>query len=242
MTLNDILIFFGQLVSAVMIIPIVMALTKWQYLDKSLKIFFCFCVASFTFAFLEQLLLWHTGKYWNELWEPIFTYWQIGDTNFLQILFYLRDFLFLGWFYSAVLYPRTIAKWIRFIAIFLSIANIINYIFIEGYIEPGVFNPTSDAMFSFLVPMIGLWYIYHDSAKIDLYKNPVFWISIGLILPNLLGLFMFFTADYIQKADFALYVKLMLFTNFFQIIGIILLTIGFAHAYYMRFFYPESSK
>jgi hypothetical protein len=46
----------------------------------------------------------------------------------------------------------------------------------------------------------------------------------------------------LQKEDYTLYVNLMLIKNFFEIIGIILLTIGFAHAYYMRFFYPEPSK
>lgn len=242
MTPNEILVFLGQVVSAVMIIPIVTALIKWSYLEKMLKIFLYFCVASFAFALLEQLFLWHAKKYYDEIWKPILTYWQIGDTNFLQILFYLRDFLLLGWFFSSVLYPLRVAKWIWLVSLALSLVCVINYIFIEGYIEPGFFNPTTDAMYSFVVPMIGLWYIYHGASKIDLYKNPVFWISIGLILPNLLGLFMFFTSDFIQKEDFSLYVKLMIFTNFFQIIGIILITIGFAHAYYMRFFYPESTK
>lgn len=236
------LLFFGRVVIATMVIPIIAAMARWHFFTKKLKIFFFFCLVTFLLSITEIVLIWHVRKYYPTFWKPILTYLEIKDTNFFQILFHLRDFLLLGWFYSKVLAPQKVSNWVGKGAVILSAMSIVNYIFVEGYSEPGLFNPTADAVFSFVVPMIGLWYIYHGASKIDMYKNPVFWISIGLILPNLLGLFMFFTADFIQKEDFELYVKLMIFTNFFQIIGIILITIGFAHAYYMRFFYPESTK
>ena len=239
---NDIIIFFGKVVSAVMIIPIVTALIKRKYLDRKLKIFLAFCIISFTIAVLEQLFLWSAKKYYYEFWKPILDYWEIKNTFFLQILAHFRDFALLGSFFSAVLYPGKVYKLVGLISIILAIASIVNYFFIEGYKEPGVFNPTADAIYCFIVPMISMWYLYHIDSKIAMYKNPVFWISLGLILPNLLGLFLYFTSDFLEGENYPLYVNLMLIKNFFEIIGIILITIGFAHAYYMRFFYPESTK
>ncbi|WP_373553708.1 hypothetical protein [Haliscomenobacter sp.] len=239
---NDIIIFFGKVVSAVMIIPIMAALIKWKYLDRKLKIFLAFCVISLAIALLEQLFLWSAKKYYHEFWKPILDYWEIKNTFFLQILAHVRDFVLLGWFFSTVLYPGKVYKLVGLISMILAIASIVNYIFIEGYKELGVFNPTADAIYCFIVPMIGMWYLYHNDSKIAMYKNPVFWISLGLILPNLMSLFLYFTSDFLQKEDYTLYVNLMLIKNFFEIIGIILITIGFAHAYYMRFFYPEPSK
>ena len=85
MSPNDILIFFSKIVSAVMIIPIIAALVKWQYLEKKLKIFFVFCVVTLAIALLEQLFFWSVKKHYNEFWRTILDYWGIKNTFFLQI-------------------------------------------------------------------------------------------------------------------------------------------------------------
>lgn len=242
MSPNDILIFFSKIVSAVMIIPIIAALVKWQYLEKKLKIFFVFCVVTLAIALLEQLFFWSVKKHYNEFWRTILDYWGIKNTFFLQILPHTRDFFLLGWFFSAVLPSGKARYLVQYFSLLLGVSCIINYIFIEGYKIAGVFNPTTDALFSFLVPLLSLWYLFQRDTRIEMYKNPVFWISLGLLLPNLMGLFLFYTSDYLQENVFTLYVNLMLVKNFFEIIGIILLTIGFSHAYYMRFFYPTATK
>lgn len=239
---NDILVFFGQITIVVMIIPIVTAIVYWKNLDRKLKIFFLFCCVTLFLSGTEIFLIWNVKKYYQEFWKPILDYWNIENTNFFAILFYLRDFILLGWFFSKVLRPLKIALWIKLISVILAILSIVNYVFIEGYLEPGIFNPTADAMFCFIIPMIGIWYVYCSDIKIEMNKNPVFWICLGLILPNLLSLFLYFTSDYLQAEDFSLYVNFMLIKNFFEIIGIILLTIGFTRAYYMRFFYPSATK
>lgn len=237
----DPLMFFSRIVIAVMTIPIIAAIVNWKKLDKSLKVFFVFCLVTFLISLGETIFIWHARSH-KEFWGPILEWWGIENTHFIQILAFLRDYLILGYFFKLILKPRPIANWVWVIALLLALTTTINYLFIEGYKNPGVFNPAADAIFCFSIPMVSLWYLYHSDTRIEIYKNPVFWISLGLILPNLMSLFLYFTSDYLQKNNYPLYVNLMLVKNFFEIIGIILLTIGFSHAYYMRFFYPTATK
>ena len=72
-------------------------------------------------------------------------------------------------------------------------------------------------------------------SKVPLVKNTYFWISLGLIIPNLIGLFLHFTGKKIETTDKVLFVKLNMVHDLFQIVGFILIAVGFYYARYTKY-------
>ena len=231
---NDLLILFGKISSVAFFFPIIIALIYRNYWNKSIFMVFIFCSVTFILNFLEVGFIWLTGTY-RKFFEPILTFWEIQDTTFLNITFIVKNFLLLSFFYSYIFPNEYFKKNIIRLGQFLTILVVINYIFIEGYKELGVFNPLLNSLFIIILPLIYLWYSQEYALRIPLGKNPYFWISIGLIIPNILSLFYYLSGDYINGADFILYCKFQIGKNLFEILGQILIAIGFYHSYYARF-------
>ena len=233
---NELLISIAGVNTWMMLVPIVVAIWQRRYLNRALKVFLYYCIASFLIAILEQTFIWATGEYYS-FFKPFLTRFKIGNTNFLQILFVLKNYIFLGWFYSIIL-PEKYSTILKYLAITLSIASIINYLFIEGHNAIGTFNPIAEAVFRFAVPTFYLWFLFRNLLYFPIRKNPYFWISFGLIFINLVALILYFLGDSIYEDNFALYAKIAITRNFLDIISLLFLSIGFWFASYIKYVEP----
>jgi hypothetical protein len=218
----------------VMIIPIIVAIVNYKDLNKILKIFFWYCVITFSLDISEHGLMWAVAHY-KSFFVPILNKWEIKNTIFFQILYYLKNFAFLGYFFYELLHSHKSAKWIKRVSIFLFISSIINYLFIEGYKDWGIFNPTMDAFFCFLLPLYYMWHLFNMNTKVPISKNPYFWIGLGLISTALIGFFLFLTQDKLEKTDLTLFYKLAIFKNCIMIIEQFLEAVGFYYARYTKY-------
>lgn len=229
---NDLLLFFARINIFSMLIPISCALIYKKYWNKPIKVIFGYCLITFLFNVGESSFIWACGVY-SHIIVPYLKMWNISNTIFLQIFFYWKNFLLLSLFYS-IIYPKNNKRVYLYIGILLTVLVTINHMFLEGFREIGVINPTSNAIFIVVLPLIYLWVSQKESLRIPLSKNPYMWISLGLFLPNLIGLFLYISGDYLYKIDFALYSQLHTMKNGFDIIGQILIAIGFMHSYFSR--------
>ena len=231
---NDILMYSGRITTLFYFVPIISALLFAKYLNRPLKIFLLYSITTLLINFIEIGFIWATGAY-TEVLLPYLEYWEIRNTFFLQILDYIKNFLFLGLFFSLVIPLDSIKIYFLRLGQILTIIALINYFFFVGYKEQGILNPSMNAIFIVIIPLIYMWKSQRISLRIPLKKNPYLWISLGLIIPNLLNLFLFFSGDYLSKLDFILFIKFSLLKNCFIVLGQILIAIGFAHSYYARF-------
>ena len=232
--LKSVMRFLTEFATAIMLIPIAIAIYKSKILNKPLKVFLWFCLSKFAVNLLHQGFIWVVTEY-QEIFMPWFNRWHITDTNFMGILAYLTNFGFLGWYFYIVIPHEKIAKAIQWLSIGLFIFAIIDYLFIEDFRAFGVFNPSASAIFCFVLPLIHLWFLYREDSRVPLSKNPYFWIAMGLLLPNLVGCFLQFTGNAIHGEDFPLFVKITIGKSCLAIIGQILLAIGFNYARYSQF-------
>ncbi|MDX1941664.1 MAG: hypothetical protein SFU99_13985 [Saprospiraceae bacterium] len=224
---------FGRVNVATMIYPIILAFWNRNILNQPLKVFFIYCIATFCINLIEQLfILGWINNY--EIVIEIVEYLDIENTNFMLILYHLKDFAFLGWFYS-ILMPFRYSIWIKRIAFLLFIAALINYLFIEGYKGYGIFNPTTDAIFSFSLPAIYLRYLYKNMLNVPISKNSYFWISFGLIFTNLIGFFLYLIGDTLHTYYYPLFTKLSISRNGFDMIAQVLLSIGFLYTPFAKY-------
>ncbi len=225
---------FAQIATAVMLIPITFALYNKKHLNKPLKIFLWYCIASFLVNLIHQAFIWAVNNY-QDIFVPLLNKWQIKDTNFMGILAFTTNFAFLGWYFYTVMPHEKTAKGIRWLSSSLFIAAIIDYLFIGDFRDLGVFTPAASAIFCFVLPAIHLWFLYRDDAKVPLSKNPYFWIAMGLFLPHLASFFLYFMGDTIHKEDFSLFVKISIGKISLSMIGQVLLAVGFYYARYSKF-------
>lgn len=231
---NELLILSSRIVLISLVLPIVIAIWQWKHLNKPLKFFFLYKVCSVLFTSFLHGFVWYATKYYDSI-EPVLACFDIQNTNFLEILFYINDYILLGWFFYLLLGPKPYGNWIWRIAMLLLTTNIINYLFIEGHIVFGVFNPTTDAIFVFGVAAFYLWHLYRSQLALPLSKNPYFWISFGLIIPHLIGFFLFMVGDVTQEENFPVFVMMSVAKNGFLILSQVFYAIGFWRARYAKY-------
>lgn len=231
---QNVLILISKITTVIMLIPIVVGVYNYKKLNKPIKIFLWFCIAKFCVNLLHQAFIWAVNNY-KAFFVPILNYWQIKDTNFMGILSYLTDFAFLGWYFYYVIPNENISKSIKWLSIFLFIAAITDYLFIEDFRTFGVFNPAAIAVFDFVLPVISLWFLYRENSRVPLSKNPYFWFAMGLFIPHLVSFFLYLAGDTIHREDYGLFLKISIGKVIFSIIGQILLAIGFYHARFAQF-------
>lgn len=232
---NQLHIFYGRLTIATMILPIIVAMVRANYLNKTLKIFFWFCVINLVCNLTEQLFIWSVNNY-TEAWVPFLKKWDIHDTNFLQILYLITNFVFIGWFYGLLLDNKSkFGNYIKNGGFILAFFSIIIYLYIDGYNNAGSVNSTINTIFQFSLPALYLWFSYRSITILEFKKNPYFLISIGLLIPHLIGIFFEYVLDKIYETDFVLFVKFSFARNVFSVFAQLIFVYAFYYARYARF-------
>jgi hypothetical protein len=230
---NDLLTEIGQLTIVTMLLPVAVALVRYRQLNQPTRVFLGYLIATIGVNLIEQAFIWSVNTY-TSFWLPYLTRWQIGDTHFLQILAYLKNFLLLGWYFGLVV-PARLGRGVVGVSLALSLLALIDYLWMTGYNVPGVLTPTLNGVFTTSLPMIHLWFLVRQDQKVSLYRIPYFWFSAGLILSYLFQLLFFFLGEKIYQTDFLLYVKLSIAGNFLRVLSQVLFAYGFSQWKLLRY-------
>lgn len=226
---NHLMLQTSQGVIVISLVPLLWGLFKWKQLNKALIIFWFFLLASVCLFLLEQLFVWSVEHY-PDFWWPILDQLEISDTNFLRYPYQLNNFILLGWFLYHVLIPAPIARYVKYLSLGLAVLVSIHYFFNQGYLVAGGFNSTVSAAYCFALPLVSMWYLYNQYNKVPLVHNPYFWINLGLIIPNILGFFLYFAGDIMFRERFDLFAQITITKNSVEMIAQLLTTIGFFYA------------
>lgn len=227
-------IVVARITIVISIIPIVVALYRKSFLNKALSIFLTYKVTSLIVNLIEHSFIWYATAYYESIKDKL-AYFGIQSTNFLAIFYHVLVFIFIGKFYRLLLGKVNHGKTILWISRSLLVLVIVNYLFIEGYKEYGKFNHAAAAIFMFGSATYYLYHLYKSNLSLPVSRNPYFWISVGIILPNLIGIFLHFVGDYLEDEDYYFFTALTSFKNIFLIISHLLAAIGFYYAPYTRF-------
>jgi len=226
---NALISLSSQGVIGVSLLPLLYGLIRWRTLQKTLKIFFFYLLVTFCLNVTEQVLFWAVSNY-KDFWWPILHAYHIEDTNFFRYPYHLNNFLLLGWFLFRILQPQPLAKWVKGLSMVLAAIVTVNYFFIQGYNMAGGVNSTVSALYCAVLPLISMWFLYNRSGQVPLVHNPYFWINLGLIIPSLLGLFLYFAGDVMYKDDFVLFARLTILKNGIEVLAQLLTAVGFYYA------------
>jgi len=230
---NMLLLNTGRILLAINLLLLAIGVLKWTTLNTALKTFWSYLLAVVLYNFIEQGFIWSVTHYTN-FWRPFLKEFQIGDTNFLNILSREIDYIILGIYYSKVLHG-VYSKLILAISIALFGTALCVYFWVDGFRTFGNVNATINRLFLVIIPTFHLWFLNKSAPVLNLSKNSYFLISVGLLIPNLFGLFLSFVGDKINQTDFILFVQLSLVRNALSAIGLLLFAYAFYQSKYIKY-------
>jgi hypothetical protein len=219
---------FSKIVIATMIIPIVVALPFIKKFNRPLRVFLYYLIGAFFVGLFSQIFIWATGAFIG-FFKPILEEWAIKDTNFISIGAYLVNFSLLGWYFSSVFSSLQIQKSIKIISLFLILFAIVDNFFIHDWRAYNSDVATLSAVFCMVLPLFHLGFVYRTMTEIPIAKNPYFWIDLGLLVPNVLGLFLHFVGAKLFDTDKSLYYQVSMAKYYF----VILSQFFFAYSFYL---------
>lgn len=229
----------AQVVAFAHFLCIIIAVLRLKYLTLSLKffasyIFITIIITLIILGFVKALEVYNIYMFFL----PFLTYFQVQDTSFLNIFYYLNNTLLLGLFYRSLftkMTPKQSYK-ILLITIIVSFFEIGVYIFIDGHNKPGRINPVVDSMFCTGLPLFYLWQWYQNESSLLIkpYRNPYFLISIGLVLQNLLSFLYFLVFEKLFQTDISTYDLFTSIKSLVQLISIFIFLLAFYHSRYAK--------
>ncbi len=219
---------YSKIVIAIMIVPIIVALPFIKKFNHPLRLFRYYLTGFFLVALLSQIFIWATGAFIG-FFKPILVKWAINNTNFISIIAYLVNFSLLGWYFSAVFRSQKIQQSIKILSLSLILFAIVDNFFIHNWRDYNSNVATLSAVFCMVLPLFHLGFVYRTMTEIPIAKNPYFWIDLGLLVPNVLGLFLHFVGAKLFETDKPLYFQVSMAKYYF----VTLSQFFFAYSFYL---------
>ena len=222
---NKLLVVTGQFIIPFLFLPILIGLLRWKSLDKPLRIFF-YSLLVYVLLNVFDILYYIVAETYMDFFRP---WLEITDymVTFTLIFYQLNTFLLLGLFFT-YLFPKPSYKvTIRVLSYGLAILAIIAYIYECGWRNYGSIGPTTEGLFRFFIPLIYLWWLSQRHLGVRLMSMSQFWIALGLILPSLVGFFLFMIGNEANTQAPNLFYQLSLLKNIFVISSAVFYSIAF---------------
>ncbi|CAH0995654.1 hypothetical protein EMA8858_01779 [Emticicia aquatica] len=181
--INSFLIWLLDYVQYILILPISIAIFRFRFLTKELKVIWYFLLMSVFFEVLSRTLL----------------YLKFQNTLSLLHLYTVLEFINFGLFYHIVLGNFFSKKLIPNTIICFTLFAIINAFFIQKLDN---FNTYASGIESILIIGLSLMCFYKMLIELDTRnptKQPVFWINSGLLFYFAGSLFIFILSNFIKS-------------------------------------------
>ena len=226
-------------------ILVIYVFSKREQIYKfSLKWIFFLLVGTLLYSLLEQVLVNYilVSKFifYKSHILPLIKKLKIVDMNFLAFINYLIKFIFLSLFFRDLFQDPLKKRFFQYLMYALVVFELVQVFVFKSY--QGYDSLSSTVKNVFILGSTGLFMykLYRaDSHGITLYKNPYFWLTLGLMLPALAEIFLEFIFTKLYQTDLLSFYKLYLVRNASQIVGFTLLIVGVWQAKHLRFLPKE---
>lgn len=230
---NNLYDHIGVVLLCLRIALVCLGIWQWKRLNVPLRVFWYYLLAVLGANLLDRAFIWSVNTH-TDAWRPYLTRYAITNTNFLAITHRLVDYVFLSWFYSLIL-PLRWSGGVRRVGWALVAVALFVYIWVDGFQSYGTINSVFSQAFAVALPLLHLWFLYQLLPELNLWKNAYFLISLGLLIENLLGVFVSFVAGKLNYTDGTSFLLLMMSRHLLTVTGLALYAYAFYQARYVRF-------
>lgn len=129
-----------------------------------------------------------------------------GNQNLVYFIFTLTEFLLLTYVFAWGIFPFLSLHFFKRISLFFFLYVIVDMIWISGLQQ---FNNYSTAVESLIVIFYALTFFYKTLQELKiryLEREPLFWISTGVLLYFSSSLFIFLFTNYVNSSERALFI------------------------------------
>ncbi len=169
MKLVDLAFYLVYISTYIIVVPIGVGIYFRKYLSPVLKLLL---LALFIVFVLDLSML----------------FFDLKSSSTFFYLFSFFDLLMMTWIFSLLIISRKIR---RLIVIFSFLCGI--FIFVDAFYISGISsNGLSNALEKSFILIIAIYFLtqlFQDKIESDLLKEPLFWMSVGIIAYNLVGSF-----------------------------------------------------
>ncbi|MDQ2770492.1 MAG: hypothetical protein M3Y54_08335 [Bacteroidota bacterium] len=152
---------------------------------------------------------------------------QVSDSNlFLLPIDTVLEFGLLAWVYAQVLRPSRVSRWLPLVIVLFSLWGLLSYL------RPGTlyeYNTSQRFAESLMVLSLVVLYFYkviRDLVIVHLEREPMFWVSMGLLIYFAGNLFIFISSNYVVQHSTELSLQLWVVHAGFYIILNLLYTLA----------------
>jgi hypothetical protein len=228
---NQFVILFDGISLFFWLIPLPFIWLYWKELNKPLKLFGAYLFTLFFWHIIEQIHIYTVLK--NDFYWEIMKGLDLRDTNFLGITYRLTTLLFLNVFYQYT-FDKTnsylfLEKPIFIISCFVCISI---YFYVDGYKEYGTVNSTLIRSYLIVLPTIAIYKLAKVQLNNTIWKNPIFLINMGLLVPNIFMLLMSFLGSDLHKSNFILFAQSGVIRNILSLLGELLFVMAYRNHRY----------
>jgi hypothetical protein len=142
-----------------------------------------------------------------EVLSRIVAAWQ-GTNLFILSIDTLLEFTLLAWVYRRALAPSTTSRWLGAVVVVFALGSLLTYLQPASFIR---FNTLQRFVESLLVLSLTIQYfikVIRELVIIRLERDPMFWVSVGLLVYFSSNVFIFISSNYVVQRSEALSMKL----------------------------------
>ena len=234
----------GKMVFTLSLVLLYYCYLNREFLQKIIPNFFWFSYFIGLYIILElinlDVLLTSRYKWVDDIFPFLQNHFGIQDFNFTAPINYLIKFIFLSLFFRDLFQDPLKKRFFQYLMYALVVFELVQVCVFKSY--QGYDSLSSTVKNVFILGSTGLFMykLYRaDSHGISLYKNPYFWLTLGLMLPALAEIFLEFIFTKLYQTDLLSFYKLYLVRNASQVVGFTLLIVGVWQAKYLRFLPKE---
>ncbi len=247
MTIPDLKTYLTYIFYVLVFVNVVAGLVAWQkrkgFANSSIVWLAQMVWYLAILAVMEWLLLKYVFKksfiFFGDI-SPILKELQIQDTSFIGSVSYFVRFIFLGLFFRDAIGDAFTKKFFQTAIFLLIIFELIQIFVFKSY--QGYDSLSSTIKNILIIGGVGLFLykFYHTYVgQVSFVQNPYFWISLGLLFPAFCEIFLEFIFSKLYNTDEAMFYKWYIVRNISQVLGFVLLIIGFWKVKYLRFLPKE---
>ncbi|MBA4848779.1 hypothetical protein [Emticicia sp. BO119] len=223
---QTLLVLMGKIATYVSFLPLIFSLIKIQAFRSKPYIYLSLYFA--TGALLNwsvSVFVEYSGKHYEEI-AHILTKYEIDDTFFVDPVYFIRNFIFMGLYAYALVEKKSLKDTILIISATGILFTVLNSFWGETYKVYQAIGSSVDNAFKIFIGGIIYYWIFSKLPAKKLWKIPHYWFASAIITIGAFAGLIDFLSNYMFKEVSTVFYIVHIIKNCFMILAFILFTIG----------------
>lgn len=189
--------------------------------NKRLKPLFYYSLFALIIALFEIIVIYLANNQYPII-ISILQKLDISNTFFISPLYYINEIYFISLYFSILLVNNKIYYW----GIFLTISEIVNTFFFEGYKDAQLFGLSAFSINGLVLSLLYIQSVLKNEIKTNTLKNSYFIIAVSIAIPYLAFILYYILTHFLFINNTILFYKISIFRMIIESLCLLLMAYG----------------